>query len=83
MQLDGLDRRFLRLRMVAGAWQARLQELPEQVVASFEANDLCSIAGLLDEKQRLERLIPAMQEFIQKWEEVAERDDQQHDTARA
>ena len=73
MQIESLQRRFERLGAVVTAWEIRYNSLPDQVVSRFEASDLQAIARLLTEKRRLERLIPDLKEFLQKWEEDADR----------
>lgn len=71
-QPESLDGRFLRLRTVVSAWEIRYNQLPAQVLASFDAFDLRSIAELMVEKRRLELLIPEFQDFIRKWEDDAD-----------
>lgn len=68
---ERLDLRFDRLREIVTAWEIRYNQLPDQVVALFDAQDLSSIRELLEEKRQLARLIPDTKEFIERWEPVA------------
>ncbi|ARU63070.1 hypothetical protein CBW65_20390 [Tumebacillus avium] len=68
---ERLDLRFDRLREIVTAWEIRYNQLPDQVVALFDAQDLGSIRELLEEKRQLARLIPDTKEFIERWEPVA------------
>jgi hypothetical protein len=68
---EGLERRFERLRAVVKTWQARYNQLPDQVVSRFDESDLDSIARLLVEKRELERLIRELNDFIRRWENEA------------
>lgn len=66
---ESLEWRFQRLRSIVSTWEIRYNQLPEQVISSFEAADMDSIQQLVEEKRNLERLIPEMRDFIVKWEE--------------
>jgi len=66
---ESLEWRFKRLRSIVSEWEIRYNQLPEQVISSFEAFDMDSIQLLAEERRNLERLIPEMQEFISRWEE--------------
>jgi hypothetical protein len=68
---DRLDERFDRLRKIVTAWEIRYNQLPDQVVSLFDAQDLGSIRELIEEKRQLRRLIPDIKEFVERWEPVS------------
>lgn len=63
-----LEQRFAILREVIAGYRIRLQEMEQEVVELFTANQLSAISACMGEKQRIVRLMNRLEQFIVQWE---------------
>jgi len=63
-----LEQRFALLREVIAGYRIRLQEMEQEVVELFTANQLSAISACMGEKQRIVRLMNRLEQFIGHWE---------------
>ncbi|AMA73750.1 hypothetical protein SAMN04489735_1007122 [Aneurinibacillus thermoaerophilus] len=67
-ELDGLHRRFERLRLVVESKRMQVKWIEEEVRLCFQESDMQGIAELARERERLLKWIEMMEKFIIKWE---------------
>ncbi|EJL41921.1 hypothetical protein BAG01nite_13590 [Brevibacillus agri] len=63
-----LEQRFDLLRDVIASYRIRLQDMEQEVVELFAANQLSAISACMSEKQRIVRLMNRLELFISQWE---------------
>lgn len=63
-----LEQRFAVLRGIITQEHVRLKEMEEQVIRLFEANQANAISHIIRDKERFERRVKRLEQFISKWE---------------
>jgi len=67
-----LEHRFDLLREIIAGYRMRLQEMEQEVVELFAANQLSAISSCMSEKQQIVRLIQRLEQFVEHWEAAQE-----------
>ncbi|UFJ41643.1 hypothetical protein LOK74_03775 [Brevibacillus humidisoli] len=64
-----LAQRFAHLREIVVMYRSRLTQLEAEVLTLFEVNELEAIASSIRERERIERRVEKLEEFVSRWEE--------------
>jgi hypothetical protein len=67
-----LEQRFNLLREIIANYRIRLKIMEEQVVQLFASNQLSAISESIREKQRIERRLQKLEQFVAHWEPLAD-----------
>jgi sensor histidine kinase YesM len=63
-----LEQRFELLREVIAGYRERHRHLEQEVIRHFTENRLDAISSCIREKERWERLIEQLEQFVERWE---------------
>ncbi|MBG9786340.1 MULTISPECIES: hypothetical protein [Brevibacillus] len=63
-----MEKRFYVIREIILQYEARLKRMEMMVVQFFTTNQLEAISECVDERERIEKLIKKLQQFVEKWE---------------
>lgn len=63
-----MEKRFYVIREIILQYEARLKRMEMMVVQFFSTNQLEAISECVDERERIEKLIKKLQQFVEKWE---------------
>lgn len=67
-----LEYRFALMREIVANYRIRLKEMEDEVVQLFDSNQLAAISECVEEKQRISTLIQRLEQFIHRWEALAD-----------
>ncbi|MBM7110670.1 hypothetical protein SAM19_04079 [Brevibacillus laterosporus] len=63
-----MEKRFYVIREIILQYEARLKHMEMMVVQFFSTNQLEAISECVAERERIEKLIKKLQQFVEKWE---------------